>query len=83
MVKTSPSNAWGVGSIPGWGSEVPHASWPKNQNIKQEQYFYKLNTLKIGPHQKKKKNLKKKTKESLRMGPCVKSAFSRATEPIG
>ena len=32
---------------------------------------------------KKKTQLRKKTKESLRMGPCVKSAFSRETEPIG
>ena len=36
MVKTSPSNAGGEGSIPGWGAKIPHASWPKNQNIKKE-----------------------------------------------
>ena len=24
--------------IPGWGTKIPHASWPKNQNIKQKQY---------------------------------------------
>ena len=35
MVKTLPSNAGGVGSIPGQGAKVPHASRPKNQNIKQ------------------------------------------------
>ena len=40
-VKTLPSNAGGVGSIPGQGSEIPHASWPENQNIKQEQYCNK------------------------------------------
>ena len=34
MVKTSSSNGGGVGSIPGWGAKIPHASWPKNQNIK-------------------------------------------------
>ena len=33
MVKTSPSNAGGAGSIPGQGAEIPHASWPKTQNI--------------------------------------------------
>ena len=33
-VKTSPSNAEGVGSIPGWGTKTPHASWPENQNLK-------------------------------------------------
>ena len=37
MVKTSPSNAGGAGSIPGQGAKIPHASGPKNQNIKQKQ----------------------------------------------
>ena len=32
--KTSPSNAGGAGSIPGWGAKITRASWPKNQNIK-------------------------------------------------
>ena len=54
VVKTSPSNAGGVGSIPGWGAEIPHASWPKNQNIKQKQYCNKFNKdFKNGPRQKK------------------------------
>ena len=26
VVKTSPSNAGYVGSIPGWGAKIPHAS---------------------------------------------------------
>ena len=38
MVKTSPSNAGCVGLIPTWGAKIPHASGPKNQNIKQKQY---------------------------------------------
>ena len=25
-------NAGGVGSIPGWGTNIPHAEWPKNNN---------------------------------------------------
>ena len=29
VVKTSPSNAEGVGSIPGRGAKIPHASGPK------------------------------------------------------
>ena len=29
-VKTSLSNAGSVGSIPGQGAKIPHASWPKN-----------------------------------------------------
>ena len=48
------------GSIPGQGAKIPHASGPKNQNIKQKQYcnkFYK--DFKNGPHQKK-KSLKKR-----------------------
>ena len=36
VVKTSPSNAGGAGLIPGQGTKIPHASWPKNQNIKTE-----------------------------------------------
>ena len=36
VVKTSPSNAGGAGSIPGQGAKIPHASWPKNQNIEQK-----------------------------------------------
>ena len=43
VVKTSPSNAGVVGSIPGWGAKIPHASRPKNQNIKQKQYCNKFN----------------------------------------
>ena len=31
VVKTSPSNAGGVGSIPGWGARIPHTSWPKEK----------------------------------------------------
>ena len=37
VVKTSPSNAGGAGSIPGRGAKIPHAS-QKNQTIKQKQY---------------------------------------------
>ena len=50
VVKTSPSNAGGAGSIPGRGAKIPHASRPKNQNIKQRQYCNKFNTdFKNGP----------------------------------
>ena len=53
MVKTSPSNAEGVGSIPGQGARIPHALGPKNGNIKQKQYCNKFNKgFKNGPHQK-------------------------------
>ena len=63
VVKTLPSDAGGAGSIPGQGAKIPHASWPKNQNIKPKQYCNKFNKdFKNGPHQKKKKNLKQKTR---------------------
>ena len=37
MVKASPSSAGGVGSIPGLGAKILHASWPKKHSIKQKQ----------------------------------------------
>ena len=53
MVKTLPSNVGDAGSIPGQGAEIPHASRPKNQNIKQKQYCNKFNKdFKNGPHKK-------------------------------
>ena len=42
MVKTSPSNEGGAGSIPGRGVKIPHASRPKNRNIKRKQYCNKF-----------------------------------------
>ena len=60
MVKTLPSSAGGVGSIPGRGTMIPHATRSKNQNIKQKQYCNKFNKdFKNGPHQKEKKKRKK------------------------
>ena len=57
VVRTLPSNAGGAGSIPGQGARVPHASQPKNRNVKQKQYCDKFGKdFKNGPHQKKKKN---------------------------
>ena len=57
LVKTLPSNAGGVGSIAGGGAKIPHASWPKNQNIKRKQYCTKFNKDFVnGPHQKNLKN---------------------------
>jgi len=42
VVKPLPSNAGGMGSIRGLGAKIPHASQPKNQNIKQKQYGNKF-----------------------------------------
>ena len=49
-VKTWTSSAGGVGSIPGQGTKIPHASGQKYQNIKQKQYRNKFSKdLKNGP----------------------------------
>ena len=53
VVKTSPSNAGGAGSIPGRGAKIPHVLQPKSQNIKQKQCCNKYNkAFKTGPHSK-------------------------------
>ena len=38
----SPFNTEGMGSMPGWGVKIPHASRPKSQNINQKQYSNKF-----------------------------------------
>ena len=43
MVQILPSNARGAGSIPGQVAKIPHALWPKSQNIEQKQYYNKFN----------------------------------------
>ena len=53
------SNAGDVGSIPGQGTKIPHASGTKNQNIKQKQYCNEFNKAFKVIHLKK-KSLKKK-----------------------
>ena len=52
VVETSPSIADGVCLIAVQGNKIPHAPWPKNQNIKQKQYCNQFNKdFKNGPHQ--------------------------------
>ena len=43
VVTASPSSAGGAGLMTGLGVKIPHALWPKNQNIKQKQYCNKFN----------------------------------------
>ena len=43
VVGTSPSNTEGGGLVPSPGAGIPHAWWPKNQNIKHKQYCNKFN----------------------------------------
>ena len=59
VVKTLPSNAGGMGSIPGWGDKIHHALQPQTQNIKERQYGYKFNKY-FKMFYIKKKNLKNK-----------------------
>ena len=42
VVKTSPSSAGGVGLVPGQRAKIPHASQPKQQNMKQKKYCDKF-----------------------------------------
>ena len=40
--KTSSTNAGGAGSIPRWGAKIPHASWLKKPEHKQQKYCNKF-----------------------------------------
>ena len=52
VLKTWPSGAGGVDSIPGWRAKIPHVLGPKQTN-KQKQYCNKfIKDFKNGPHQK-------------------------------
>ena len=58
VVKTSPSNAEAMGSMPGWAAKIPHATGPKNQNINRSNIVTNaIQTLKM-IHIKRKKNLR-------------------------
>ena len=65
-VKTSPSNTGGEGLIPGQGAKIPHASWPKNQNIKNRSNVVtnSISTLKMVHIKKKKSLIEKKTDQN-------------------
>ena len=43
VAKTSPSNAEGIGSIPGQGAKTPHASWPKKPKHNTEVILQQIN----------------------------------------
>ena len=66
VIKTSLSNAGGVSSIPGRGAKIPHASWPKNQNIKQNIVTNSIKTLKMVHIKKIFKKPKEKSSEGLK-----------------
>ena len=67
VIEILPSSVEGLGSIPGQGAKILHASQPKYQKHKAEQYCNKFNKdFKNGPHQKtnKKKTLKHTNKNT-------------------
>ena len=54
VVETLPSNAGGVGLIPGYVAKISSALQPKNQSIKQEQHCNKFDKdFKNGAYRKK------------------------------
>ena len=54
VVKTSPSNAGGAGSIPGGGAKIPHASYGIKPKHKTEANCNKFSKdVKNGPHERK------------------------------
>ena len=59
MVEISPSNAEGMGSVPGRGAKIPPMPLSqKYQTIKQKQYCNKFDKdFKNGSHQKKKEKI--------------------------
>ena len=65
VVKISPSNAGGVGSILGLGAKIPHASWTKKtKTLKKKKRWdnvtNSIKTLKMVHIKKKKKEKEKK-----------------------
>ena len=71
VLKTLPSNAGVVGSIPGWGAKIPHASQPKNQNIKQKKPCCNKFSKDLKVIHIKKILKKKKVGISLRLQPSI------------
>jgi len=45
MVKTLPSNAYGVGSIPGQGTRILHALWLQKQKTKNKKNHHKTEAI--------------------------------------
>ena len=77
VVKTSPSNAGGVGSIPCWGTKMPCDLWQKKQNIRQKQYCNKFNKDFKMIHIEK--NLKKKEQKMRKIKKETGSSLHRDT----
>ena len=42
MVKIHASNTGGMGLIPGWGTKIPHTTWPKSLKIKKKKKLVEI-----------------------------------------
>ena len=90
MVKTSPCNAGGVGSIPGRGAKIPHASLTKkkkkNQNInnRNNTVTNSVETLKMTHIQKSLKNKNQSTyfKQHLGMSFPTEADSQKPSSPL-
>ena len=76
VVGTWPSNARGVGLIPGQGTKIPHASGPRDQNTGHRQCHNRFNKdFRNGPHTY---THTKHTKDS--SGPSISSSITTWTQ---
>ena len=83
VVKTSPSSAGGVTSIPGQRAKITPALWPINQNRRQKRYCNKFNKgFKNGAHQKT-THLKKRNKINVCMVNWIDSHWETLMEFTG
>ena len=86
VVRTLPSDAEGAGSTSSQGTRIPHALWPKPQNVKQKQCCNKFNKIFKMVHIKK-KSLKMVFYSSYKGGPWLQikentlSCYARCPNP--
>ena len=78
MVKTLPSNEGSTVSIPGRGTRIPQASWPKKPKHKNRSNIV-TNSIKTKniPHQK---NIKKKNNKTKQL--CASNAGGTSSIPV-
>ena len=83
LVKTLPPNAADMGSISGPGAKIPHALWPKNQNVSGNNIVANsIKTLKMvhtHTHTKHLKEKQNKTRPNQRLDNFV--SFSNSSGP--
>ena len=73
-------SARNAGSYPGQGTVIPHASWPRGQNVEQTQCYNKFNEdFENGPHQQQqqKKKIERGKKGKRDQGYILNGSFPR------